>query len=124
MLVLCSVHNQSSLLLLLPLYAELSSLCPANILLATTPDPRIIFLLFRLDIPETPPSLSLAADTAVETQERVRVALAQDLFTFSCICALSAPWLSGELSCPVCVLNRFQAWEGQYDARRKEQDRH
>lgn len=91
-------------------------------LLLLSTHPLVILLPLPLDIPESPSSLTLSADSTIEAQESVRVALTQDLLSFPCVLAIGFPAFPRDLTCPFGVLNWLQLVRRDYDARGEEED--
>lgn len=95
---------------------------PPNFLLPATPHPLLILFPLPFDIPKPPPTLSLSANPAIQSQKRIRVAFAQHLFALPRVLALWVPSLAGNLTRPLRILYRLQRRKGDDDAERKEED--
>lgn len=98
-----------------------------HLLLAPAPDPLLILLPLRLDIPESSPTLSLPARLAlskpsIKSQKRIRIALTQNRFSFPRVLALGPLAFSRYLTGPFRVLDGPQRLRGHYDAGGEEED--
>jgi hypothetical protein len=120
----CAFHKSTHPRLSIP---SSYTLLHSRLLLATTPDPLLIFLPLRLDIPESFPALSLPtrlafSKTSVQSQERVRIALTQYRFAFLRVLALWMLTLARYLTRPLRILDGAQRLCRHDDASGKEED--
>jgi len=93
-----------------------------HLLSPTLPNPLLILFPLPLNIPETPPPLSLPTNPAIQPQKRIRITLTQNLLALFCVVALAVSSFPRNLARPLRVLYWLQRRKRYDDAEGEDED--